>query len=138
MTLVVADAKLVLDQMCYTGTGPQRRLIAQRFRPPLQHLLQPLEIVRTQQWLPSRSPRLPQPFFALAAILLDPAGHRLADHLHSPRDLGLFQAFFFEQTDGFETTLLQRLKIASHSGWISHTRLDASRPAQVTILCGIQ
>ena len=122
MTLVVADAELALDQVRHPRAGPRRSLIAQRFRPPLQQLLQTLEIARTQQWLASRSSRLLQPFFALDAILLDPARHRLADHLHAPRDLGLLQPFLFQQTDSFETTLLQRLKIASHSGRVSHAR----------------
>ena len=122
MTFVIANAELLLDQVHHPRAGPQACLVARRFRCLLEQLLQPLEIVRTQQRLASRSPGFLQALLALVAILLDPACHRLADHLQPSRNLGLLQPFFFQQPDRLETTLFQRLEIASHSGRISHAR----------------
>lgn len=51
----------------------------------------------------------------LFAIAIDPAIDALLGCADSSRRLGLAQAFFEHQPDGFETSLLQRHKVSFHA-----------------------
>ena len=132
MAFVVANPEFLFHQMCHPRAGPQRGLVAQRLRPSPQQSLQSLALRDTEPRFPPGASSLPQAFLAPLSILRHPAHHGLAGHFHTPGHLGLVQALV-QQADGLEAALLQRLEIASNSGRVSHTRIDAVSPEKVTL-----
>ena len=119
MARMVVNSKLSLDQIGHSSAGPQRRFVAQRFRPLHKASLQPPPVLPTQARLPSGPARLPQTLPPLLRVRFRPAAHRPVAGLYPPRDLGLMHPLS-QQPDAFHPPLLQRLEISSHSCWVSH------------------
>jgi len=94
MALVIANIKLLLDQVGYTGTGPQRSLIAQPLGTLDQQLLQLPPLFFTQTWHPAGAPRFPERGLPLGTVLMYPAGHGLGDNVDLTRNLRLFLSAF--------------------------------------------
>jgi hypothetical protein len=92
MTLVIANVKLLLDQVSYAGTGPQRSLIAQALGTCDQQLLQLLLLFLTQARLAAGASRFAERGLALGTILVHPTSHRLPDHAELPSNLRLAQS----------------------------------------------
>lgn len=132
MTLVVANPELLLDEVRHPRASPQRSLVAQCLRPAHQQSFQAFELRRAQPGLSSGASSLLEARLAPLPILRRPAHHGLPGHLHTSGHLGLVQAFV-QRADGLETALLQRPEIASNSGWVPHTRIDAVSPQKVTL-----
>jgi len=120
MALVIANLKFLLDQVGHTGTGPQRCLIAQLLWASQQELFEFPPLLLIQARLAAGAAGLPQSRLAFRPVLLHPARYGLPDHAELPRNLGLSLSTF-PQLDRLKATLLQSIKIASHSSRISHT-----------------
>jgi hypothetical protein len=132
VTLVVTNPEFLLDQVRHPRAGPQRSLVAQCLRPAQQQPFQPLALLSTESGLSSGAPGLAQAVLTTFSILRHPTHHGLPGDLHPPGHFGLIQTFV-QQTNGLEAALLQRLKVASNSGRVSHTRIDAVSPQNVTL-----
>src|SRR5262249_5725839 len=116
----------MIDQVSHTRARPKRRLIPEPFRPLQQQLLETFPVDLGQLRLPSRPPGLPQGFLAAAAELVHPPADGLPTDAQAVGYFRLVQLIPLPQADGFHSSLLQRLEIASHSGRIAHTSVNPS------------
>jgi hypothetical protein len=92
-----------------------------------QQPLQALAILMGEQRLSSGAAGFLQCRFAVGPILLHPARHSLTDHFQSASHLRLVQTLI-QKANSLKASRFQRVKIASNSGGITHTRLDAVSP----------
>ena len=119
MTFVVAHAEPLADEGGDPRAGPQRRGEAVRLGAGEQQLLELGELLGAQQRLAAGATGLAQGLGTLLAVLPDPLAHGLTGDLEPSRRLGLIQALF-DQPDGFEAALFQRLEVSPHAFGISH------------------
>ena len=129
---VIADAKLVFDQVRHSITGPQRRFVAQTLWSLPQQPDQPLLVGGAEPALAARSSGLPQGRLPACPILLPPAAHGLIANSQTASDLAIVQ-LLAEPPDGPQPSLLQGVKIPSHSSWVSHTSLEPHKARKIPL-----
>ena len=120
MALVVVDPELVPDQPSHPLTTPQRRRETVCFGTLKQQRYQSFPLRGVQQRLAPGAPGAPQASGALLQVVPPPHTDGLPRYLQPPRCFRLIQAFV-KQPHGFETALLQRLKIPLHTFGVAHT-----------------
>jgi hypothetical protein len=121
---MIADAELALDQVGDARAGPQRGFVAQLLGAFEQQLRQLLLLGRVQQRLAAGASGLLHAPTATAPIGVHPPVDALTNHPHPAGNGGLRLAPFPEP-NRFQPSLLQSIKIAAPSSWISHAYLDA-------------
>jgi hypothetical protein len=89
MAWMIADAKLALDQVSDSGTGPERSFITQLLGAFHQQHLQPFTILLVQFRLAPGATGLLQAGLTFVLILAHPAGHGLRNDTDLASDSGL-------------------------------------------------
>src|SRR6185437_848149 len=92
MTRVIADAKLLLDQIRDTLAGPQRRLITEFLGTSQQTLHKLPVLIRIELRHPTGAPRLAESLLSTFLIFLTPAADGLVGHLKLLADLAVIQS----------------------------------------------
>jgi len=123
---MITDAALALDQIGDAPRRPQACVVAQGFRPALESVLDSSQIGVAQPRLASRAARFLQGRPATAIELLRPSADGLAMDPKLSRDLRLRHALL-QQSRRLQSSLLQRIEIPSHPGWIPHASNGSTR-----------
>lgn len=133
MTRMIPYTRLLLDESPDALRGPELGVIAIGLRTPFQRTFDSLKIAGIQAGLATRTSRMLQGNLAPFGQHPCPPVHRLAVHTHTPSDLGFGQPLR-EQICGLEPSLLQRLEIPFHAGWMTHASNIQPLDQIVTIL----
>jgi len=128
---------LLLDQIGYAPSRPQRSAIAQHFGTLFQTLAQLLQLSGVQARLTARPRGLDQRLGSLLSPRLMPTADRLAMDAQAPCHLALAQPSV-EKPGGFEPPSFQLYKITLDAFWISHAQRLSRNSRSVTILCEYQ
>ena len=133
---VVLYAKLFLDQMRHSITGPQRSLISELLRSFQQpgHQLRTLLLI--QQWLAPRPAGGIQRFLSMLGNSSGPSAHRLTTDLHAPSHFTLVVSLS-QQLQGRKAPLLQNSEISFYASRITHASYDDSQWQEVTLYYAI-
>src|SRR6185437_7960745 len=124
MTRVIADAKLLLDQIRDTLAGPQRRLITEFLGTSQQTLHKLPVLIRIELRHPTGAPRLAESLLSTFLIFLTPAADGLVGHLKLLADLAVIQSLS-EKSHRFHSPRFQSFEIAAYSARIPHAYPDA-------------
>jgi hypothetical protein len=124
VTRVIIDAELLLDQMGHARASPQRGPVSQSLWPLQEKFGEPLTIRSRQERLATGATGLPQTVLAAGPEVVHPACHCLARDPQAASHFRLVQPLL-PKVDRLKAPFLQSLKIASNSGCVAHTRLDA-------------
>ena len=134
MARVIPNSALLLDELGHTATRPEFRVVPQGAGPPLETRFDLPQLAARQERLPTGPARLAQAPTPFGLEGGGPPADGLSVNIEPASHLGLADALAQER-GRLKASLLERLKIASDSGWISHDRKVAYVTENVTILC---